>query len=453
MELEGKLKSFSLPEVLQFLSMGKMTGTLTIRHHNHKVALLIKEGKIINVTQVRVRKIGQMLVESGIVKRKDVEEAIDFQRQMGQDMMLGHVLIERNFITREQLSQMLRLQIEEEIWDLFSWDEGDFKFEYGIDSRFDDKMVDIDIQPLLLEGTRRQDEWNKIKKIIPDEKAIVKIIPPQIDFSFDLDLTQNEWRVLSLIDGHVSISTLCNRSGLGRFDTFRILNSFLSYAIIELCTSQQELDSIVSKEKEELKNLPVILPVQPNSTQSDATSGDSQTNTDTAYRKKKLTSLFSAKRPPEKERIKTTLQFITPLESVSFLLNRFLATILRQPEFSDIAEDSYFLFRLWKPISDDFPRADLVKVRINQIDVSSFERYAEEMEMGTEMTSCYEESLEALIRFFQILFQLSSQRLGAKNAQKVWENVSDPEGLILNTRYMSEWKPQDHLSNILFTTT
>ena len=72
MELEGRLNpAMSLPEVLQFLSMGKMTGTLTIKHGNYTAALVIRQGKLINSSSLgRPRKLGQMVVNRGLVPRR-----------------------------------------------------------------------------------------------------------------------------------------------------------------------------------------------------------------------------------------------------------------------------------------------------------------------------------------------------------------------------------------------
>ena len=39
---------------------------------------------------------------------------------------LGEILIERDIITEAQIREVLRLQLEEEIWNLFALDEGEF---------------------------------------------------------------------------------------------------------------------------------------------------------------------------------------------------------------------------------------------------------------------------------------------------------------------------------------
>jgi hypothetical protein len=38
-------------------------------------------------------------------------------------------------------------------------------------------LVQIDIEPLLLEGSRRQDEWQRIMAVLPNDRMIVAINP------------------------------------------------------------------------------------------------------------------------------------------------------------------------------------------------------------------------------------------------------------------------------------
>ncbi|GAB4322702.1 MAG: hypothetical protein Kow0059_17850 [Candidatus Sumerlaeia bacterium] len=445
MELEGKLSSFSLPEVLQFLSMGKMTGTLTLKHHNNKVSLLIKEGKIINATQIKSRRLGQMLVESGYLKRSQLDSAVSIQRKT-KDAMLGQIILDQGYVKKEDIEQTLRLQIEEEIWDLFSWDEGEFKFEYGIEPRFDDRLVEIDIQPLLLEGSRRQDEWSKIKKHIPDETGIVRLVPPQEDFDFDLQLTANEWRVLSMIDGHTSVMALCNRSGLGRFDTYRILSTFLSSGIVEIVPLQEELQDVAQRSPASAPDENVGQP-EMDVSEEPAVGGGRGVSASDSQVLRLMPPLFGRKRTAGKsERVASQVvrEVVSPVGAVAVLINRYLQAIARQKEFEN--EDSLFLFRLWRPIIEDYPKADLVRMCRDRVDVSQFERFVEETEMSPAINACYEDTLDALMRFFRIVAQISNQRLGARAAQQLWNDVAGPGALRLVIKYNSDFDAQRELA-------
>ena len=50
------------------------------------------------------------------------------------------------------------MQLEEEVWDLFRLSEGEFKFEHGARAKDEEIIVEIEIEPLIMEGTRQLDE-------------------------------------------------------------------------------------------------------------------------------------------------------------------------------------------------------------------------------------------------------------------------------------------------------
>jgi hypothetical protein len=83
---------------------------------------------------------------------------------------------------------------------------------------------------IVLEATRRIDEWSVIKKLIPDDQLVFKILERS---QGNDNVTKNEWRVLSLINGHRTISELINESGYSDFAVFKIVYSLMLSGIIE----------------------------------------------------------------------------------------------------------------------------------------------------------------------------------------------------------------------------
>ena len=87
-------------------------------------------------------------------------------------MLLGKILVTIGAISEEDLSRLLRLKAEESVYDLFSWDEGEFRF-------IDDEMpegtmvpMNLDVTSIVLEGVQRVDEWARIREVIPSSQAI-----------------------------------------------------------------------------------------------------------------------------------------------------------------------------------------------------------------------------------------------------------------------------------------
>ena len=106
MELEGTLRAFSLPDILQFLSMGKMTGILSIWREGYSIDLTIREGKVVNSSSLdRPRKLGQMLVYRGFIRRYDLNEVLNAQQGVDRGKLLGQILIERELISKKPFAR------------------------------------------------------------------------------------------------------------------------------------------------------------------------------------------------------------------------------------------------------------------------------------------------------------------------------------------------------------
>ena len=114
--------------------------------------------------------LGCFLSSHGYLPVEQIEEAL--ARQKSEKKLLGQILVNMGAIAEEDLHQMLRLKTEESIYDIFTWDAGDFEF-------FDDQLPEetmirmaLDVQGLVLEGTRRLDEWNRIREWVPSPQCV-----------------------------------------------------------------------------------------------------------------------------------------------------------------------------------------------------------------------------------------------------------------------------------------
>jgi hypothetical protein len=227
--LEGSLRSFNLFEVLQFLRLGAMTGVLSISRDDDEIRLMVRQGKIINSSIFTHRqRLGELLMMRGILSRRELDEILSGQRVGAIQNPIGQVLLERKIIDQETLEQTLRLQLEEEIWSVLNWEDGEFRFD-PMTAVVENAPIlfELEIEPLILEESRRQDEWKLISQIIAHDELIPVPVPPEEYHERDPSLTANEWRLLAMLSGNLTVGALVERSGLGRFETYRILANYV----------------------------------------------------------------------------------------------------------------------------------------------------------------------------------------------------------------------------------
>ncbi|HEX6041115.1 DUF4388 domain-containing protein [Longimicrobium sp.] len=221
MAIKGNLKEASLPDVLQLLAMGQKTGCLSLSDRSNFGYIFFDRGRITYASIVNRRdRLGDLLVKNGLVQPKELSAAIDEQ---GRDpsSRLGEILIRRGAITREQLEQYIRIQIEEAVYYLFTWAQGSFYFE--AEQRPDEGAMLVSINPenLLLEGARRIDEWSLIEKKIPSLDLVFEIDRTREPDA--ADLSDEQRKIIPLTDGKRTVQELIDESGMVEFDVGKAL--------------------------------------------------------------------------------------------------------------------------------------------------------------------------------------------------------------------------------------
>jgi tetratricopeptide (TPR) repeat protein len=217
MAIKGSLKEASLPDVLQLLAMGQKTGCLSVTDRANFGYIYFDRGRITYAAIVNRRdRLGDLLVKNGLLDPAELSAAVDTQA-VHPEKRLGEILIERSSITRDQLEQYIRIQIEEAVYFLFTWNQGSFYFEADQRPEEGAMLVSINPENLLLEGARRIDEWSLIEKKIPSLDLIFDLersreIPP------DLELTDEQRKIVPLLDGTRSVQELIEESGLVEFE-------------------------------------------------------------------------------------------------------------------------------------------------------------------------------------------------------------------------------------------
>ena len=131
MSLSGNLKTVAFPDILQLLSTGKKSGVLECSTATRQKEVAFKDGNIVFASSVNSSEdlLGNMLLKRGKISKSDLERAIKLHKQTGRQ--LGTTLIDMGLFEKAEITDCLKLQIEEIVYNLFSWQTGDFCFHEG----------------------------------------------------------------------------------------------------------------------------------------------------------------------------------------------------------------------------------------------------------------------------------------------------------------------------------
>jgi hypothetical protein len=255
MALQGSIKDFGLPDIFQLIGLQRKTGILTLKRADESITVTFENGMVVNAETTQKRnedRIGALLVKQGRLSEEQLEEVL--QKQKATLQRLGHVLVSGNHISAEDLKRALQVQVNQNVYKLFRWKEGDYNFEPTEKVEFDRaNMNPMSSDFILMEGIRMVDEWPIIEKKIPTMDIVFR---PAVDAS-NVDLVEgdggddsfgfgdkkgaassrirlsgDEARVFRKVDGVRTVQGVIDASGLGDFDACKALFDLLSRNIV-----------------------------------------------------------------------------------------------------------------------------------------------------------------------------------------------------------------------------
>ena len=231
MSLKGTLDSFQLGSLLQLLSNDQKTGVLRITDHQNEAMIYMKDGTIVYASSSKKEhQLGRILITDGIVSEHALKKGLETAKKKKQK--IGKTLIQEGYLSLETLKEVLHHQVKEILCSLFFWKAGRFEFEekaLRMDANLVTKMNTLEI---VLEASRRIDEWSLIKSEIENDELIFKICEKAQQKS-EVNLNKNEWRILSLIDGRRTVRQIIKKSGCDDFSAFKSLCSLQLSGLVE----------------------------------------------------------------------------------------------------------------------------------------------------------------------------------------------------------------------------
>lgn len=256
MSLSGNLKTVSFSDILQLLSTGKKTGVLEVNTSARQKEIAFKNGNIIYASSLNTTEdlLGNMLLRKGKLSKDQLERAITLHKQTGRQ--LGTTLVDMNLFEKDEIAECLKFQIEEIVYNLFSWQEGNFVFHEGTGPKNAPFLVELTTMSIVMEGTRRIDEWLEIQKVLPPDEMMLSVAASPKTNSDEVRLTMEEFRVLSMINGERTLPEMIQCSPFGEFVTCRAVYKLILGNLIEVTGKREE--STEEKQDEEEAVLTLI---------------------------------------------------------------------------------------------------------------------------------------------------------------------------------------------------
>src|SRR5512136_2957291 len=176
MSLSGNLKTMDLAELLQWVTLGRKSGSLAFIRNKVKNYIYFRSGRIISSRSTEpTKQLGHILPFRGTINEAHRKRALEIQQQTRQ--ILGRVMVQEGFVTQEEIEKALLDRTQEVIYDLFLWEDGFFHFTADGFDLEELILINIDINALIFEGVRRKDEWGRIREVFPSNETVLALCP------------------------------------------------------------------------------------------------------------------------------------------------------------------------------------------------------------------------------------------------------------------------------------
>jgi Domain of unknown function (DUF4388) len=187
MALEGTLRDFSLPDIIQLISLGRKSGAV---------------------------------------------------RLVGPDTEQGSIYFKNGRITSATMADMLP---QDAIYTFFTWNDGSFSFAEGAEAGESVIPLTQSNESIIMEGTRRADEWQRLRERVPSLDIVITLMSDPMAGGREINLRPDEWKVLTLVNGHDDVRSIARRSGFGDFKTAKIVYNLLLAGLVQVMEEEAPL--------------------------------------------------------------------------------------------------------------------------------------------------------------------------------------------------------------------
>ena len=228
-DLQGRLGNFLISDLLQMIQLSGKTGTLTLLQGWNNRKITFELGRISSVSSgSRLPSQFELLVRTGRLTRHQVE-AFRQRRPGKSDEEMIDELISRKLIDRAAIDKCNEQLLESAIYTLFLWRNCAFTFKAGDVSKVNGVAVSVDGNHLIIEGTRRVDEWIEISPVVPSVFMIFRQRPHLVERTVPDHLQ----RVFDCVNGNRDVTGIARATGLSQFDAARALYELAQDRFVE----------------------------------------------------------------------------------------------------------------------------------------------------------------------------------------------------------------------------
>jgi hypothetical protein len=234
MALKGNLRDFSTTQLLNLVNLAKKTGTIVIEGPGQTAQMAFRNGRLIYAQMGQEDgNLAFILHKAGKLNEEQVK-VLRAKAATASDKELGLLLINAGYVSQGDIITSIRNHVLDIVYRLFTWVEGMFRFEPTMMPGDNRITVPIELENVIIEGSRRVREWEHLVDELPSLDMALKFTDrPNVNIK-DMKLGVEEWRVVSFINPKNSMRSIAKANNMSDLDIRRIVYGLLQAGLVDL---------------------------------------------------------------------------------------------------------------------------------------------------------------------------------------------------------------------------
>lgn len=236
MALKGNLRDVSLNQLLNLIHLARKTGALTVQNESASgtARLFFREGKLTYATlDGHESRLTDMMVKVGKIT-PDQATVVQSRSRVDTDKELGLLLIQNNILNQSDIVQGVKSFLLDSVYQLLTWPSGAFRFDANQLPPEERVIVPVGLEHVIMEGTRRAQEWEQLRDDLPDLDAPLKFSEKPDTNLRNINLNVDQWKVISFINSKNTMRQIADYLRLDEFQIRRIVAGLQSAGLVDV---------------------------------------------------------------------------------------------------------------------------------------------------------------------------------------------------------------------------
>jgi hypothetical protein len=234
MALKGNLRDFTITQLLNLVNLAKKTGTLVIQGPSEEARVSFRDGKLAYAQLGNdENSLSDILQKNKKISQHQYRILKEKATQMN-DKELGLLLVNAGYLTQDDIIGSLQQHFAGIVQRLFTWVEGFFRFDQDVLPPEGKIPVRVDLENLIIEGSRQLREWEQLQAEIPSMEMCLKFTDrPDINIR-NLNLSVEEWRVVSYVNPKNTIQQIARVTKMNDLEIRRVVLGLIQAGLVEV---------------------------------------------------------------------------------------------------------------------------------------------------------------------------------------------------------------------------